>query len=60
MVGPKALDFYDDFSNHRATLLKADGKDVMSVTVHLLADPDAEADAKAITQGIKGITRESW
>src|SRR5215469_4266192 len=28
VTGPKAWDFYDQFCKHRATLLKADGKDV--------------------------------
>jgi hypothetical protein len=48
VVGPKALDFYDDFSNHCATLVKADGKDILSVTMHLRSEADAEADAEAI------------
>ena len=29
--GPKALDFYDGFCANKATLLKADGKDVVDV-----------------------------
>jgi hypothetical protein len=33
LTGPKAWDFYDRFSNHKATLLKADGKDILWVTV---------------------------
>ncbi|MGA8656689.1 MAG: hypothetical protein WB586_11135, partial [Chthoniobacterales bacterium] len=48
VVGPKALDFYDDFSNHCATLVKSDGKDILSVTMHLRSEADAEADAEAI------------
>ena len=48
VVGPKALDFYDDFSNHCATLVKADGKDILSVTMHLKSEADAEADAETI------------
>jgi hypothetical protein len=27
--GPKVLEFYDDFCNHWATSLKADGKDIL-------------------------------
>jgi hypothetical protein len=37
--GPKVLEFYDDFCNHRATALKADGKDILSVTMMLESDP---------------------
>ncbi|MGA8660216.1 MAG: hypothetical protein WB586_29200, partial [Chthoniobacterales bacterium] len=48
VIGPKALDFYDDFSNHCATLVKPDGKDILSVTMHLRSEADAEADAEAI------------
>jgi hypothetical protein len=36
IAGPKVLDFYDDFCNHRATLVKADGKDILSVTLLLI------------------------
>src|SRR5262249_1784349 len=32
VMGPKARDFYDRFPNHKATLLKADGKDILWVT----------------------------
>lgn len=35
VLGPKAKAFLDEFSNHRATLLKADGKDILSVKVIL-------------------------
>jgi hypothetical protein len=52
LVGPKALDFYDDFSNHCATLVKADGKDILSVTMHSRAEADAEDDAKKIVLSI--------
>ena len=52
VVGPKALDFYDDFSNHCATLVKADGKDILSVTMHLRSEADAEADAEKIALSI--------
>jgi hypothetical protein len=42
IAGPKALDFYDDFCNHRATSLKADGKDIVSVTMLLNSGEDTE------------------
>src|SRR6202022_4633924 len=32
IAGPKVLEFYDDFCNHRATFLKAEGKDPLGVT----------------------------
>ena len=35
MTGPKAWDFYDQFCKHRATLLKADGKDIVAVAMAL-------------------------
>ena len=35
ITGPKALDFYADFCAHRATSLKCDGKDILSVTMVL-------------------------
>jgi hypothetical protein len=35
VTGPKTLEFYEQFSNHRATLIKADGKDILSVKMHL-------------------------
>src|SRR5215471_7098025 len=42
VTGPKAWDFYDRFCSHKATLLKADGKDILAVTMALNArgDPD--------------------
>jgi hypothetical protein len=40
--GPKALEFYEQFSNHRATLVKADGKDILSVRMHLNAGSQAK------------------
>jgi hypothetical protein len=30
ITGPKAAVFHEDFTNHRATLLKADGKEILS------------------------------
>jgi hypothetical protein len=43
VAGPKVLEFYDDFCNHRATSLKCDGKDILAVTMVLNAERDAEA-----------------
>ena len=33
VTGPKAWDFYDQFCKHKATLLKADGKDIIAVSM---------------------------
>jgi hypothetical protein len=33
VTGPKAWDFYEQFCKNRATLLKADGKDISAVTM---------------------------
>jgi hypothetical protein len=35
VTGPRTLEFYEQFSNHRATLIRADGKDILSVKMHL-------------------------
>jgi hypothetical protein len=35
ITGPKVLDFYAGFCAHRATSLKCDGKDILSVTMVL-------------------------
>ena len=43
IAGPTVLEFYDDFCNHRATSLKADGKDILAVTIVLNAERDADA-----------------
>jgi len=43
IAGPKVLEFYDDFCNHRATSLKADGKDIRAVTMVLNAEREADA-----------------
>jgi hypothetical protein len=48
IAGPKALEFYEQFSNHRATLIKADGKDIVSVRMHLNSEKQAEEDEQAI------------
>ena len=46
VTGPKTFDFYEQFSNHRATLLRADGKDILSVRMHL-DSWQAEADVQS-------------
>jgi hypothetical protein len=33
ITGPKVLDFYANFCAHRATSVKPDGKDILSVTI---------------------------
>ena len=38
VFGPKAREFYDDFCNHRATNLKADEKEIVSVEIELNRD----------------------
>jgi hypothetical protein len=38
VAGPKVLDFYDDFCNHRAASVKTDGEDILSVTMLLNFD----------------------
>jgi hypothetical protein len=47
VTGSKARDFYDLFCNHRATLLKADGKDILSVELIPRADDQCEGDGAA-------------
>ena len=41
VMGPKTLEFYEQLSDHRATLVKADGKDILSVRMHLNAGSQA-------------------
>jgi hypothetical protein len=43
IAGPKVHEFYEDFRNHRATLLKADGKDILSVRMVLNEERDVDA-----------------
>ena len=43
IAGPKVLEFYEDFCNHRATSLKSDGKDILAVTMVLNAESDVRA-----------------
>jgi hypothetical protein len=42
IAGPKVLDFYDDFCDHRATSLKSDGKDILALAI-VLAERDVDA-----------------
>gem|GEM_PF-5353564 len=49
VTGPKTLEFYEQFSNHRATLLRADGKDILSVRMHINSETQAERGAETIT-----------
>jgi hypothetical protein len=48
VAGPKALEFYEQFSNHRATLIRADGKDILSVKMHLNSETQAEEKVEAL------------
>jgi hypothetical protein len=48
VTGPKALEFYEQFSNHRATLIRPDGKDILSVRMHLNSERQAEEDVQAM------------
>ena len=48
VTGPKTLEFYEQFSNHRATLIRADGKDILSVRMHLNSERQAEEDVQAM------------
>jgi len=43
IAGPKVLEFYNDFCNHRARSLKADGIDILAVTIILNAERDIDA-----------------
>jgi hypothetical protein len=48
VTGLKALEFYEQFSNHRATLIRADGKHILSVKMHLISEMQAEKDTHAV------------
>jgi hypothetical protein len=48
ITGPKVLEFYDDFSSHRATSLKADGKDILSVKFVLNAERNEKVNARPV------------
>jgi hypothetical protein len=52
VTGPKALEFYEQFANHRATLLRADGKAILSVRMHLNSEREAHEDAEIPTAEI--------
>jgi hypothetical protein len=41
--GPKSLDFFQEFCRQRATCVKADGKDILSVTL-IVPQPPEQAD----------------
>jgi hypothetical protein len=43
IAGPKVLEFYDDFCNHRATSLKSDGIDILAVTMVSNAERGVDA-----------------
>jgi 6-phosphogluconolactonase/glucosamine-6-phosphate isomerase/deaminase len=40
--GQKVLEFYESLAKQRATLLKADGKDILSVKMHLNSEREAQ------------------
>ena len=48
VTGPKTLEFYEQSSNHRATLIKADGKDILSVKMHLNSERQAEEELQVM------------
>jgi hypothetical protein len=50
VTGPKALEFYEQFAKHSATLVKADGKDILSVKMHLNTERQARQGAETIVQ----------
>src|SRR3984893_19315411 len=52
IVGPKVLDFYAGFCAHRATCLKADGKDIKLLNLILSSDSDA-VDETDPSKGLK-------
>jgi hypothetical protein len=52
VAGPKAFEFYDQFSNHRATLIRADGQGILSVRMHLNSERQAEGDTVTIAPEI--------
>jgi hypothetical protein len=52
IAGPKTLEFYEQLSNHRATLIRADGKNILSVKMHLNSEGLAEKDAEVVTPEI--------
>lgn len=49
ITGLKVLDFYAGFCAHRATCLKADGKDITQVKLLLNAEKNEELDATSLS-----------
>jgi hypothetical protein len=49
--GPKLMEFYDAFSKQRATLLKADGKEILSVKISLNAVSDGDSGSSGTPEG---------
>jgi hypothetical protein len=54
ITGPEVLDFYSGFCAHRATCLKADGKDIKALNLILSGDSDRENE----TVSSKGLKTE--
>jgi hypothetical protein len=52
ITGPKVLDFYSGFCAHRATCLKADGKDIKVLNLILSGDSDRENETVS-SKGLK-------
>ena len=48
IAGPKVLEFYDDFSNHRAAVLKPDGQDITTVVMHMRRRRAQEHDGEEV------------
>jgi hypothetical protein len=48
ITGPKVLDFYAGFCAHRASCLKADGKDITNLKLILNGDSKAENEAASV------------
>jgi hypothetical protein len=44
VAGPKSWDFYDQLCKNKATLLKADGKDITAVTMALRSSRGVDGD----------------
>jgi len=53
VIGPKAWDFYDAFCSQRATMLKADGKDILNVTMVLRGEAAPGIGTNATLQSSK-------
>jgi hypothetical protein len=48
ITGPKVLDFYAEFCAHRATCLKADGKDINDVRLILNGDSNVQKEVGSL------------